>query len=249
MTLQNVITHKAPLWRHWGGATAAKGKESGRNCGKIKSNAHQREIRRMSKMTDENGRTSDIADHVRLRNLTVLSDNHYVLRKAEFDFRRRDGSWQRQERESYDVGDGAAVLPMDRTRALVLLIRQFRWPAFEHGYRDLLIEAIAGKLDGDDPEHCVVREAMEEAGLRISNLRRVFHCFMSPGAMKERLSLFVADYDSTAPRAVGGGNEQEGEDIGIVELPLASALEMVTRGEIIDAKTILLLQWAALNIS
>jgi nudix-type nucleoside diphosphatase (YffH/AdpP family) len=203
----------------------------------------------MTKMTDENERTSDIADHVRLRNLTVLSDNHYVLRKAEFDFRRRDGNWQRQERESYDVGDGAAVLPMDRTRSLVLLIRQFRWPAFEHGYRDLLIEAIAGKLDGDDPEHCVVREAMEEAGLRIWNPHRVFHCFMSPGAMKERLSLFVADYDSTAPRAMGGGNEQEGEDIGIVELPLASALEMVRRGEIIDAKTILLLQWAALNIS
>lgn len=201
----------------------------------------------MAKMTDDNGRTPDIGTRIRLLDLSVLSENHYVLRKAEFDFRRRDGRWQRQARESYDVGDGAAVLPIDRARALVLLVRQFRWPAFEHGYRDLVTEAIAGKLDGDTPEQCARKEAMEEAGIHVENLKRVFHCFMSPGAMKERLSLFVADYDSAAPRAKGGGNEPEGEDIGIVELPLAAALEMVTRGEIIDAKTILLLQWAALN--
>jgi len=201
----------------------------------------------MAKMTDDDGRAPDIGTRIRLLDLSVLSNNHYVLRKAEFDFRRRDGGWQRQIRESYDVGDGAAVLPMDRARSLVLLIRQFRWPAFEHGYPDLLIEAIAGKLDGDDPERCAIREAMEEAGIHIENLTRAFHCFMSPGAMKERLSLFVADYDSAAAHAPGGGNEQEGEDIGIVELPLAAALEMVMRGQIIDAKTILLLQWAALN--
>ncbi len=90
-----------------------------------------------------------------------------MLRKAEFDFRRGDGRWQRQARESYDIGDGAAVLPMDRKRSLVLMVRQFRWPAFENGYRDTLIEAIAGKLDGDDPEQCAIKEAEEEAGIRI----------------------------------------------------------------------------------
>lgn len=196
-----------------------------------------------------NGNSSDpdIADQVRLNELTILSDNHYVLRKAEFDLLRRDGRWQHQTRESYDIGDGAAVLPFDRARSLVLLIRQFRWPAFENGYRGRLIEAIAGKLDGDGPEQCVVKEAEEEAGIRIQNPRCVFHCFMSPGAVKERLSLFVADYDSPAPRQKGGGHEHEGEDIAVVELPLADALAMVAQGEIIDAKTIMLLQWLALN--
>jgi nudix-type nucleoside diphosphatase (YffH/AdpP family) len=201
----------------------------------------------MSKMTENNSSRPSIADAVRLRNLTTLSDNHYVLRRAEFELRRRDGTWQSQQRESYDIGDGAAVLPIDPARGSVILIRQFRWPAFENGYRDSLIEAIAGKLDGDDPERCAIKEALEEAGIHIRNVRRVFHCFMSPGAVKERLSLFVADYDSTAPREKGGGHEQEGEDIETLEVPLTEAMAMTARGEIIDAKTIMLLQWAALN--
>lgn len=198
-------------------------------------------------MTDDNKQKRDIANSVRLQNLAVLSDNHYVLRNAEFELRRTDGRWQRQARESYDIGDGAAVLPIDRSRGLVMLVRQFRWPAFENGYPDMLIEAIAGKLDGDDPERCVMKEAEEEAGVRIENPRRVFYCFMSPGAVKERLSLFVADYDSRAPRLKGGGHEHEGEDIAIVELTLQDAVAMVEKGEIADAKTIMLLQWAALN--
>ncbi|HXR95743.1 MAG TPA: NUDIX domain-containing protein [Rhizomicrobium sp.] len=197
---------------------------------------------------NDDSQNPDIADHVRLLDLSVLSDNHYVLRKAEFDLLRRDGRWQHQVRESYDIGDGAAVLPFDRARGTVVLIRQFRWPAFENGCRDRLVEAIAGKLDGDGPEQCAIKEAEEEAGIRIQNPRCVFRCFMSPGAVKERLSLFVADYDSTASRQNGGGHEHEGEDIAVIELPLSDALAMISRGEIIDAKTIMLLQWLALNL-
>lgn len=201
----------------------------------------------MSKKPEKPGAKPDTLSRVRLKDLSILSDNHYVLRKAAFDFRRRDGRWQPQLRESYDIGDGAAVLPFDPARGLVLMVRQFRWPAFENGYRELLIEAVAGKLDGDDPEACVVKEAIEEAGIHIRNPKRVFHCFMSPGAVKERLSLFVADYDSSAPRMKGGGHEHEGEDIEIVECSLAQALDMVAKGDIIDAKTIMLLQWLALS--
>src|ERR1700749_1634024 len=94
----------------------------------------------------------DISDRVRLRELSVLSHRYYTLRKASFDFRRTDGKWQSQERESYDIGDAAAVLPFDAARGLVILIRQFRWPVFEWGYKELLVEVIAGKLDGDTPE-------------------------------------------------------------------------------------------------
>jgi len=189
----------------------------------------------------------DIEKRVHLHSLKTLSDNHYILRKAEFQLRRADGTWQEQSRESYDIGDGAAVLPIDRNTGSLLLVRQFRWPAFEHGYRQLMIEAIAGKLDGDDPATCATKEAGEEAGACVRNLRPIFHCFMSPGAVTERLHLFVADYDSTTPRTSSGGNEQEGEDIEVLELSLAAALEMVANGEIVDAKTIMLLQWASLD--
>jgi nudix-type nucleoside diphosphatase (YffH/AdpP family) len=145
------------------------------------------------------------------------------------------------------MGDGAAVLPLDRAAGKILLIRQFRWPVFERGHHALLIEAVAGKLDGDEPETCVIREAMEEAGIVISHPQLVTHCFMSPGAVTERLSLFLADYDSTAPRGKGGGHEAEGEDIEVFETALDDAMAMIASGAIIDAKTIILLQAAKLR--
>lgn len=190
---------------------------------------------------------TDIASRVKLRELQTLSDNHYTLRKAIFDYRRRDGVWQENARESYDIGDGAAVLPVDAARDKVLLIKQFRWPTFEAGYRELLIEAPAGKLDGDDPETCVKKEALEEAGIAITNVELFSHCFMSAGAVKERLSLFLGRYDSTTPREKGGGHEHEGEDIETLEVSLDQALAMIASGEIIDSKTIMLLQAAALR--
>ncbi len=188
-----------------------------------------------------------ISSRIRLRELKLLSDRYYTLRVASFDYRRGDGQWQHQERESYDLGDAAMVLPFDRARDKVLLIQQFRWPVFESGYRQQLIEVIAGKLDGDTPETCVRREAMEEAGVTITNPRLVSHCFTSPGAVKERASAFLADYDSTAPRAKGGGHEHEGEDITVLEMSLDEALAMVKDGQIVDMKTILLLQAAKLS--
>jgi nudix-type nucleoside diphosphatase (YffH/AdpP family) len=191
--------------------------------------------------------SDDLGSRVKLRALKILSDNYYTLRLASIDFLRRDGKWQHQERESYDIGDAAAVLPFDKGRGLLILIKQFRWPVFEWGSRELLVEVIAGKLDGDTPPDCIKKEAMEEAGVTLSNPRLVTHCFVSPGAVKERVSLFLADYDSTAPRAKGGGHEDEGEDIEVLELPLDKALRMIEAGEIIDMKTILLLQAAALT--
>lgn len=189
-----------------------------------------------------------ISSRVRLRELKTLSDNHYTLRRAEFDFQRKDGRWQEgQLRESYDMGDGAAVLLWDRARDKVLLIKQFRWPPFEHGYRELMIEAVAGKLDGDEPETCVRREAVEEAGITVGKLELVSWCFPSPGAVTERMSLFIGEYDSAAPRQKGGGHESEGEDIETLEMPLEDALAMVAKGAIIDMKTILLLQAAKLR--
>jgi nudix-type nucleoside diphosphatase (YffH/AdpP family) len=189
----------------------------------------------------------DVSGRIKRIRVETLYGDRFALRRATYDYLRRDGAWQTQIREAYDIGDGAAVLPVDRARGIVLLIRQFRWATYEWGYRQNLIETIAGKLDDDDPQSCVVREAMEEAGVRIVHPRLVFHCFTSPGRVEERLSLFVADYDSTAPREAGGGLEHEGEDIEVLEVTLGGALAMIERGEIVDAKTIMLLQYVALE--
>jgi nudix-type nucleoside diphosphatase (YffH/AdpP family) len=191
--------------------------------------------------------SDDTQNRVKLRDMKILSDNHYVLRKASFDFLRSDGQWQHQERESYDIGDAAAVLPFDKARGKVLLIKQFRWPLFEWGYKRFLIEVIAGKLDGDTPLDCIHKEAMEEAGVLLSRPRLFSDCFVSPGAVKERVALFLADYDSSAVRAKGGGHEAEGEDIVVLETGLDEALTMIAKGEIVDMKTIALLQAAKLE--
>ncbi len=185
--------------------------------------------------------------NIRISEVRVLSDDKYVLRKATFAYRRRDGAWQTQSRESYDRGNGAAILLYDPSRGTVLLTRQFRYPAYENGHPEPLIEAVAGMLDKDDPEQTIRREAEEEAGCRIDAPKRIFEAFMSPGAVTERLTFFVAAYSSGDRIGAGGGLIAEGEDIEILEPQLEEALAMIESGEIMDAKTIMLLQYAKLN--
>jgi nudix-type nucleoside diphosphatase (YffH/AdpP family) len=186
-------------------------------------------------------------DRIRIRKVEVLSAGWSTLKKTTFDFRRRDGRWQTQSRETYDRGDGCAVLLYSRRRACVLLIRQFRFPAYANGHPEPLIEACAGLLDTADPETCIRRETEEETGYRIDRPVKILESFMSPGSVTERLHLFVAEYDPESRIAAGGGVESEEEDIETLELGLDQALAMVEAGEILDAKTIMLLQWAKLH--
>jgi nudix-type nucleoside diphosphatase (YffH/AdpP family) len=179
----------------------------------------------------------------------VLSDDWYVLRKATFDFRHRDGSWTRQSREAYDRGNGATILLYDPDRGTVLLTRQFRFPAYANGHPDgMLIEAPAGLLDDEDAEAAIRREAEEETGVRVGAVQRLFELFMSPGSVTERVAFFAAPYDASTRISAGGGVADEGEDLEVLELPVEDALAMVARGEICDGKTVLLLQWAAAGV-
>ena len=186
-------------------------------------------------------------DPIRVREVRVLSDDKYLLRKTTFDYQRRDGTWQTQSRESYDRGNGAAILLYDPDRNMVLLTRQFRYPAYENGHPAPLIEAVAGMLDENSPEETIRREAEEEAGCRIASLMRIFEAFTSPGAITERLTFFVAAYSAADRIGKGGGLIDEGEDIEILEMTFDEALAMIDSGEIMDAKTIMLLQYAKLH--
>lgn len=186
-------------------------------------------------------------DRIRIKKIETLSDNFYVLRNATFDYRRSDGTWQTQRREAYDRGNGATVLLYNKAQKSVVLIRQFRYPAFANGYEGGLIETCAGVLDEDDPETCVRKESEEETGYRVEQVQKVFEVFMSPGAVTEKIHFFIAEYSPDARISEGGGLEDDGEDIEVLEILFAEALQMIQRGEICDAKTIMLLQFAALN--
>ena len=189
-----------------------------------------------------------IADRVRVQDVKILSNNHYVLKSTTFEFRRANGEWQTQRRETYDRGNGATLLPYNLAKRTVVLVKQFRYPAYVNGYDDLMIEAAAGLLDDESPENRIRAEAEEETGYRLGEIRKVFEAFMSPGSVTEKLHFFVAAYDPSMRVSDGGGNADEGEDIEVLELPIEPALAMIADGRIVDAKTIMLLQYAALNI-
>ncbi|YBV94207.1 NUDIX domain-containing protein (plasmid) [Phyllobacteriaceae bacterium JZ32] len=189
-----------------------------------------------------------IADRVRIEEVTLLSDDWYVLKKTRFAFQRSNGEWQVQNRETYDRGNGATILLYDRVRRTVILTRQFRFPAFINGHDDLLIETPAGLLDDMSPEERIKEETQEETGYRIGKVEKVFEAFMSPGSVTERLYFFVGEYEPKDRISNGGGVENEGEDIEVLEVTIDEALAMIAGGKIVDAKTIMLLQHAALHI-
>lgn len=189
-----------------------------------------------------------VSDRVRVKDVRILSNNHYTLKTTSFAWRRANGEWQIQHRETYDRGNGATLLPYNLAQRSVVLVRQFRYPAYVNGYDDLLIEAAAGLLDDLSPEERIRAEAEEETGYRLGDIRKVFEAFMSPGAVTEKLHFFVAEYQPDMRVGSGGGIPDEGEEIEVLELPIDEALAMIGDRRIVDAKTIMLLQYAALNI-
>jgi nudix-type nucleoside diphosphatase (YffH/AdpP family) len=189
--------------------------------------------------TDEN--------EIRNHSSELLSDDWAVLTKHTFELKRRDGTWEKQVRQSYDRGHAAVILPYDPKRGTVLLVRQFRLPVFLQGHREPLIEACAGLLDDNDPETCIRLETEQELGYRLGAVRKIYDIYMSPGSVTERLSFFTAQYSPDDRVSDGGGDASEGEDIEVLEMTLSEAMALVESGGIIDAKTVMLVQHLALR--
>jgi nudix-type nucleoside diphosphatase (YffH/AdpP family) len=167
--------------------------------------------------------------------------------KVTFDFLRRDGTWQRQNRETYDRGNGATILLHSPGTGNVLLTRQFRMPAFVNGHDGMMIEAPGGLLDNASPEERIRLEVEEETGYRVGRVRKIFEAYMSPGSVTEKLYFYVGEYDASMRVHDGGGVADEGEDLEVIEMPLQAALRAIDEGEIVDGKTIMLLQYVALR--
>ena len=177
----------------------------------------------------------------------VLSDNWYVLNKITFDYAKTNGEIQRQEREAYDRGNGSTILLYNREQGTVVLTRQFRMPTYLNGNESgMMIEACAGLLEEDNAEDCIRKETEEETGYKIKEVKKVFEAHMSPGSVTEILYFFVAEYEKDMKVNEGGGTDEE-EDIQVLEIPFEQALKQIETGEINDAKTIMLLQYAQIN--
>ena len=189
-------------------------------------------------------------DRIKIKQVEVLADDWYVLKKTTFDYLRNNGEWQTQSRETYDRGDGATILLYNLKQQTVILTRQFRFPAFVNGLADgLLVETAAGLLDKASPEERIRAEAEEETGYKIKHVEKVFEAYMSPGSVTEKLHFFIAEYEANDRQGEGGGLAAEGEDIEVLELSFAETLQMIKKGDIQDGKTIMLLQHVALKLS
>jgi GDP-mannose pyrophosphatase NudK len=177
---------------------------------------------------------------------TVLATGRFDLTRTEIEVKEDDGSTRTLKHDVYRHGKAAAVLLYDAKRQVVVLVKQFRAGAYLSDGALATIEACAGMLDGDEPDACVIREALEETGVVIRDPVHAFDAYMSPGGMTEKIACFVAPYGE-ADRTGKGGGVDEDEHIEVLEIPFGEALTMIESGAIADAKTIGLLYYAKVN--
>ena len=186
---------------------------------------------------------------ITIQKTELLSNNWYVLNKVTFDYKMEDHDSETQVREVYDRGNGAVILLYNLTKKTVVLTRQFRLPTYLNGNTSgMVIEACAGLLDAENPEECIIRETEEETGYRLSSVKKVFQSYMSPGSVTEILHFFIGEYHPNMKVSDGGGLAEEHENIEVLEYSFDQAYQMIASGEIVDAKTIMLLQYAKINL-
>ncbi len=188
--------------------------------------------------------------HGNVRNITkeLLSNNWYTLNKVTFEYQREDGEWETQIREAYDRGNGAAILLYNAQKGTVVLTQQFRMPTYLNGNEDgMMVEACAGLLEKGNAEETIKMEVEEETGYKIDRVKKVFEAYMSPGSVTEILYFFIGQYEDAMKVSEGGGAEDETENIEVLEMDFNEALRMMDAGEIKDAKTIMLLQYAQIH--
>ncbi len=186
--------------------------------------------------------------NINIQSVKLLSDNHFRLERYDILYQRQNGEWQSQMREVYDCGDGVSALLYNLERRKIILIRQFRLPVYLNGHSDHLIETPAGLLENENPKIRMIMELEEETGYHVSDINEIMQAFVSPGANTQKLHLFTGKYEAVDKQSKGGGHIHEGEEIEILELDFDKAYEMVNKFEIKDAKAIMLILWAKINL-
>lgn len=178
----------------------------------------------------------------------ILSKAWYTLRRYTYQWKTFSGPWQEQSREVYDRGNGVAVLMHNSHTKKITMVRQFRLPTWVNGNPGgILLEVPAGVLDTKDPKECMIREIEEETGYRVDDVKPLFEAYTSPGAVTEKLYFFYCDYAEADKVHPGGGKPEETEDLLLEEFSVEEVKDMMAKGLIKDAKTLLLIQHAMIQ--
>jgi len=184
--------------------------------------------------------------NVKIKNVDRILDDYFKVDRAVLRFETFDGTMSKDiVRLNFDRGDSVAAVIFNATNQTLLFARQFRYPIFtkdqNHAWS---VEIVAGMIEaGISPEETMVREIVEETGYQVGHIRPLFSFYPTPGGSNEKIYLFFARVEQTDRVHRGGGLIEEGEDIQLLEVPSRKAFGMVTAGEIVDAKTIIALQW------
>jgi GDP-mannose pyrophosphatase NudK len=183
---------------------------------------------------------------VKIISTETLAHNFFPLKNVKFEFEKRDGSIEEVSREVYLSSNGAVVLLFNTENNTIILTEQFRMPTYlNKNNTGMMLEACAGIVEeNEDPEDAIIREIEEETGYRVQEVKKIFEMYMTPGSVAEMLYFFVAEYTQEQKISKGGGLEEENENIEVIELPFEEAYYKIQSGEIKDAKTALLLQYA-----
>jgi ADP-ribose pyrophosphatase len=179
-----------------------------------------------------------------------ILDDFFKVEEAHLRYERFDGQMSPLVRRlNFERGDSVAVLIFNPKSHHILLVNQFKYPAYEKG-PGWITETVAGMIDKDEsPESAARREVEEETGCKVSKLEHISTFYVSPGGSSERIILYYAEVDETNKIEAGGGVRKENEDIMTVELSLTEALQEIQSGEIADAKTILGILWLQNRLS
>lgn len=189
-----------------------------------------------------------MSDKIKINDIKLLSEEHFTLKNVNYNVRKKDGSWEKQTREIYDHGNGVTALLFNKSKGTIVLTKQFRVGSYINGNTEgKLIETCAGLLEDNTPEEGMLREIEEETGYKLTEVTKVFQAYMSPASVTEVLHFYIASYTPEQKVNNGGGLEDEQEEIEVLELPFEKAYGMIATGEIKDAKTIMLLQYAKIN--
>jgi GDP-mannose pyrophosphatase NudK len=191
-----------------------------------------------------------MAKNVKIKSTEILSDNFFQLKKVKYEIQMQDGSVEELNREVYMSGNGVTALLFNRTNKTIILTKQFRLPSFlNNNATGMLIEACAGLVDGDeDPKDAIIREIEEETGYKVNSVKKIFELYSTPGSVAEVLHYFVAEYEAKQRVSEGGGLDEESEDIQVIEIPFEDAFIKIGNGQIKDAKTVILLQYARMYL-
>ena len=189
-------------------------------------------------------------ENINIKSTKTLSDNFFPLKSYTFEMVKKDGTMDEIIREVYMSANGATVLLFNKNKGTVVLTQQFRLPTYlNNNSTGMMIETCAGIVEeGEEPDKGILREIKEEMGFVLTNALKVFELFSTPGSVSEKIHYYVAEYSKEDKEGEGGGLLEEHEEIDVIEMTFNDAYSKIASGEIKDAKTVLLLQYARINI-